>query len=107
VVRLRQRLNSQPYVVSEPIDGAATVEHRLLSVEWPRAVFSTWRADDLVDVSFQRGHGIASLDLAAEPPVIEWELPLPSAAMDAMVVDDRLVVVRVDGVSVISPPCAP
>jgi hypothetical protein len=27
--------------------------------------------------------------------------------MDAMVVDDRLVVVRVDGVSVISPPCAP
>lgn len=105
VVRLRQRLSGQPYVGG---GGASTsVDHRLLSVQWPRAVLSTWQQDDTVDVSFQRGHGIASVDLAAEPPAIEWELPLPSAAMAAAVVDDRLVVARIDGISVISPPCLP
>lgn len=99
VLRLRTGLP-----ITDPPDAVAgTVRRRVLGVAWPRAYISDW--DDTE--SFERGHSVTSWDLSAEPPVLVDRLPVASAPTDAAFVDDTVVISRVDGLSVISPPCGP
>lgn len=99
VLRLRTALP-----VTDPRDVVAgTVRRRVLGVAWPRAYISDW--DDTE--SFERGHFVTSWDLSADPPVLVDRVPVASAPTDAAFLDDTVVISRVDGLSVISPPCGP
>lgn len=82
---------------------AQTVRRRVLGVSWPRAYLSDW--DDRQTV--ERGHSVVVVDLAVEPPAFVDRLPVASEPTDVTFMGDRVVVARVDGLSVISPPCGP
>lgn len=80
--------------------GAGSIRYRVLGVRAPRAWFSVWDPGE----SFQRGHSIVGVTLFGVPEVVE-RFPLTSEAVDMVIDDDKLVIGRVDGISVVSPPC--
>ena len=89
-------------VLGGPPPSGMAIRARVLGVSSPRAWLSTWDESE----AFVRGHGLVAVDLFSDPLQISDALPLSSEATSLVADDDKLVVGRVDGISVISPPCS-
>ncbi|HEY4223919.1 MAG TPA: hypothetical protein VGO62_21335, partial [Myxococcota bacterium] len=79
------------------------IRQRVLAVLFPRAYLSAWDPAGPPEA----GHGVAIYDLTTSPPSLEETLPLASEPVDLVPENDTLAVARVDGISLISPPCGP
>ncbi len=89
-------------------DGAAealnqTVRKRVLGVRWPRAFLSSHDVNEAAE----RGWSIAAWDIESDPPVVVDTFAISGEPVDMVIDEERLIVSRADGLTVISPPCGP
>jgi hypothetical protein len=79
------------------------IRRRVLGVAWPRAFIGDWSGP-----SAHEGHRVDIYDISASPPVVTDSIPIASEPTGLSIQDTGdLVVVRGDGITIISPPCGP
>lgn len=84
-------------------EGARSVRKRILGVSWARAFISSHDVNETPE----RGWSITSWDLSLDPPVVVDSVAVAGEPIDVIIDDERIIVARADGLTVVSPPCGP